>query len=243
MSEIRRIDKNLCLVGFYLLFIIVWFAYIQDSFIYKDPILSPFYRTISHTGEWHLFENSMSLILTSSVLIFFVTYRFILLVTTLTGVVSYWFFQSTAGVIGFSIVTSGLMGAVFIIFLLNCFILVKSRRIKRHGRDHIRLNGETLYVKNRLSKGLFAYHFAIFLFISTLRVTDLLIQSGAINRDYQRLPSYFLHASGELEHSLIIEAHVLGFVTGIVVSSLIMIWFMTLRKQEYKRRVARFFGT
>lgn len=241
MSEIKRIDRNLYLVSFYLFFIIAWFVYIQDSFIYNDTALSPFYRSISHNGPWHLFKNSMSLLLTSSVLIFFVTYRFIFLVSILTGVVSYWFYQSASQMIGFSIVTSGLMGAVFVVFLLNCYILAKSHRVKKHGRNQIRLNGETLYVKDRLSKGLFAYHFVIFLFMSSLRVTDTFMQSGIIGRDYSRLPSEFLHASEKLEYSIIIEAHVIGFITGVVVSSLILIWFMAIHKQEYNKRLAKFF--
>lgn len=241
MNEIKRIDRNLYIVGLYLLSIVLWFFFIQDSFIYNETVFSPFYRSISHNGEWHLFKNSMSLLLTTSVLMFFVTYRFIILVTSLTGVVSYWYYESASGMVGFSVVTSGLMGAVFIIFLLNCSILAKSHRIKKHGKNYLRLNGKMLYVKDYLSRGLFGYHFLIFLFMSTLRVTDLLMQSGIIKKDYHALPSEFLHGSDEIEYGIVIEAHVIGFVTGLVVTSLIMTWVMSLHKDEYKNRVAKFF--
>jgi hypothetical protein len=222
--------------------LVVWFYFIQNNFIYTEEIHGAFFRSISHNSSRHLFNNITSLILTSSFLFLFVTYRFFIIVVSSSLVSSMMFYSTYEGMVGFSVATSGLMGAVFVVFIINVYILIQSTRVEKSRSEYIKINTGIVNIGHRKSKLVFGYHSLVFLLFSVLRLTDLLMHLGLINRDSRVISNFLLHGSSELEHIIVIQAHTFGFVTGIIVSILVMTWVMIFRKEEYKERLKLVFS-
>ena len=241
MSTISRIDKNFILVSSCFVILSFWFYFIQGEFIESDSVLSPIYRTISHNGTSHLFGNVMSLLISSFLLIFFVTYKFILTSLVFTGIFSYWYYMSATRMAGFSIVTSGLMGTAVTVFLLNTLILTRKERIKKSSGCSVGFNQGRINVQNQRSKIIFTLHLIAFFYSAVPRTTDLLIQSGIIPADYHALPTLILHSRSHIRSQHVTEAHTFGFIAGVMAGIIMLTWIMIFSRKEYEKRIFKLF--
>lgn len=241
MSTINRIDKNFILIGTCFAILSVWFYFIQGDFIRSSSALSPVYRTISHNDAGHLFGNVMSLLVSSFLLIFFVTYRFILISMIFTGIFSYWFYMSASGMAGFSIVTSGLMGTAVVVFLLNTSILIKKERISKGSNRFVGFDKGPVNIRDQRSKIVFVLQSLAFFYSATPRVTDLFIQSGIIAPNYHAIPILILHSRSHIRGQRVTEAHSFGFVAGVLIGLMMLTWIMIFNKKEYENRIADLF--
>jgi hypothetical protein len=242
LHTLERLDNNALFIGSIFITLVIWFYFIQNEFIYIENLQGAFLRSISHNSPRHLFNNMSSLILASSFLFIFVTYRFFLIVISTSLISSMMFYTTYTDMVGFSVATSGLMGAVLVIFLINAYILIRSDRVNKPTTGYLNINTRIININYKKSKLIFGYHSLVFLFFSILRVTDLLIHLGLINRKSKIISNYLLHGSSQIEPTIVIQAHTFGFVTGIITSILIMIWVMIFRKESYKQRLKLIFS-
>lgn len=223
--------------------IVSWYFLAQDFYIERFELLDPFYRTISHGGTGHLISNTISIVISCMAIVYFVSYKGLLLVTTASAAASYHYYSIRPGMVGFSVVTSGLMGCAVTMFFLNVLVLSTKNRVRGENGRYVELASKSVNLRSYGVKILFTAQIICFIYVFVPRITDLLMFSGIVPKNYTGVPTIVLHSRDYYRSDYAIEAHSIGFITGLFVTMLLVIWITSLGKKVYEERLFNYFNT
>lgn len=139
--------------------------------------------------------------------------------------------------VGFSVVTSSLMGGVVAIFIINSYILISKDRYVDSRMEYISFNSGSINTNKMSTRILLFYQFSVFIFSFMTRGSDYLMRLNLLQRDPEFIPNILLHGGQSVDSYVVINAHLFGFFIGLIISVIIMNWILIVKRKEYENRI------